>query len=97
MTVRSLSDAKSQNRKLDDVGSLSDYMDKEIIVWDVEFKATKYGPAAYVTISTEEKGEKFILLTHSSVILGQLDRFQKENELPLKMTLVKQDRYYMFV
>lgn len=97
MTVRKLVEAKQENRKLDDVTSLSDFLDKPIIVWDVEFKTTKYGPAAYVTISETEKSEKFIVLTHSVVVLGQLERFQKENELPLEMTLTKVERYLMFV
>lgn len=97
MTVRKLEAAKQENKKLDDVRSLTDYLGREIVVWDVEFKTTKYGPAAYLTVSEDEKSDKFIVLTHSSVVLGQLDRFQKENELPLQMTLTKVERYYMFL
>ena len=94
--IQNLAQMKIQNRKLDDVGSLADYLDQEVVIWEVEFKGTKYGAAAYVTISLESESEKFIVLTHSTVTLGQLQRFDKENVLPMKATLVKKERYYLF-
>lgn len=93
--IRKLSEAIQENKKLADVGSLTDFQNQEVIVWEVEMKTTKYGPAAYLTISTSEEGERFIVLTHSAVILGQLSRFDKENVLPLAVTLRKEGKYFI--
>ncbi|RLJ03022.1 MAG: hypothetical protein DRP11_02005 [Candidatus Aenigmatarchaeota archaeon] len=80
-------------------GSLSELVNQEFIIREVEFKITEqYGETALVTIEID--GHKAKYHTFSGVLLKQLKEIKKkldEGYKGVKVTLKKVKRYYTFV
>jgi len=80
-------------------GSLSDLVNQEFIIRDVEFRATeKYGEVAIVIVELD--GHKAKYHTFSGVLMQQLKEIKKkldEGYKGVKARIKKVKRYYTFV
>jgi len=81
---------------LDSEGSLSELINEEFLIHDVEFKKSKIGEVAIVTVEYDNQIRK--LHTFSGVLLDQLREIKKHTDkgFSIQVKLVKRKNYYTF-
>lgn len=74
--------------------TLSDVLNREILVTDYRVSPSKFSPAGCVTIQFQIDGETRIVFTGSTVLASQLENYK--DEIPFFATIKKIERYFTF-
>jgi len=72
--------------------SITDIINKEVIIVDYRVKESKLKEGNYLTLQIEKNDKKYVIFTGSQVLIDQIERYK--NELPFLTTIRKINKYY---
>jgi hypothetical protein len=69
-------------------------LNKELLVIGFKIRNSKYNTQKCLTLQYELNSKKYILFTGSSVLIEQIEKYQKE--IPFLTVIKKIDKFYTF-